>query len=180
MRTKKLFAIAIAGIVVLAGGFFNPANAGAAFITTWVSVQRPNGATGTKVLDVRDGSQANGARVQIWQRNGYAQQYWTIERTGTSNSLGVYQLTSRHSGKCLDMAIDGTIGNGTRVQQWTCTGATNQRWIARPVVAGNNWVSLVNQRSGLCLDVPNYSYTDGNMLQVWQCHGDWNQRWNIY
>jgi hypothetical protein len=88
-------------------------------------------------------------------------------------------LKNKNSGKCLDMATDGTIGNGTRVQQWTCSGATNQRWVARSVVAGNNWVKLVNQRSNLCLDVTNVSYTDGALLQVWSCSGNWNQRWNI-
>ncbi len=146
----------------------------------YISVQTPNGNIGPKVLDIKDGSAADGARAQLWQKNGNAQQRWNVTKRGTEDGYPVYELRNGKSSKCLDMATDGAIGNGTRVQQWTCNGTPNQRWIAIPVVQGNNWVKLVNQQGRRCLDVTNVNYADGALLQVWSCSGGWNQLWNIY
>ncbi|MEZ0075158.1 RICIN domain-containing protein [Planotetraspora sp. GP83] len=181
MRTRKFFAIAAAGLVALATVFAGPAPANATTypITTWISVLGPNGSIGPKVLDIKDKSTANGARAQLWQLNRTDNQLWTIERIGTYGNYYYYELKNKLSQKCLDMATDGPVGNGTRVQQWDCRHTANQRWIARPVQSGNNWVELVNIESGRCLDVTDVNYADGALLQVWSCSGDWNQRWNI-
>jgi hypothetical protein len=179
-RIRKALAVVAVGLVGLASGFVGTGPATAATTwTTWVSVLKPAGATDTKVLEFN--GLFDGAPGIIRQRNGGNFQLFTMTlKTATSDSAGIYELKNKVTGGCLDMAIDGPVGNGTRVQQWECTGASNQRWVARPVVSGNNWVKLVNVRSGLCLDVTNVSYTDYATLQVWQCSGNWNQRWNIY
>lgn len=159
-----------------------PPRPGSDAITTWVSVLTPNGSAGPKVLDVKDGSRSDGARVQLWQRNGNQQQYWTMERKGTYQGHSYYQLVNRRSGKCLDMATDVPAGNGVRVQQWQCNGTPNQHWAAVPVESGSRgkWVELVNLHSGRCLDVTGVNHADGALLQVWDCAGGWNQRFNIY
>ncbi|WP_327049406.1 RICIN domain-containing protein [Microbispora sp. NBC_01189] len=36
-------------------------------------------------------------------------------------------MTAVGANKCLDVSGNGT-GNGTKVQIWSCTGGTNQRW----------------------------------------------------
>lgn len=180
MRTRKALAVAAASLVGLASMFVGtgPATAATSW-TTYVSVLKPAGATDTKVLEFN--GLFNGAPAMIRHYYGNNFQFFTMTRTGaTSDSAGIYELKNKVTGGCLDMATDGPVGNGTRVQQWDCSGANNQRWVARPVVSGNNWVKLVNLQSGLCLDVTNVSYTDYAALQVWQCSGNWNQRWNIY
>ncbi|GAA2592678.1 hypothetical protein GCM10010435_84500 [Winogradskya consettensis] len=65
-----------------------------------------------KCLDVAAASVADGAKVQVYECNGTGAQKWTA-RSGA--------LVNTGSGKCLDAA-------GTRLQIWSCTGATNQAW----------------------------------------------------
>ncbi|MFI6458616.1 RICIN domain-containing protein [Streptosporangium amethystogenes] len=190
-RTRKFFAAPAAALIALAIVFTGQAPANAS-VTTYISVL-PQGST-RMVLDTRMDSStangmANGAPAQLWQLRTGSQgvevnnQRWTITwQYQDANNHGVYELENALSHKCLDMAIDGPIGNGTRVQQWDCSDASNQRWTAVPApqALGSEWVQLVNLRSGLCLDVPGAKYTNGVALKVYQCNGNWNQRWNIY
>ena len=180
MRTRKALAVAAAGLIGLASVFVGVRPAAAATSwTTYVSVLKPPGATDTKVLEFN--GLFDGAPAMIRHYNAINFQYFTMTRTGTTSDFaGIYELRNKVTPGGLDMATDGPVGNGTRVQQWACSGASNQRWVARPVVSGNNWVKLVNLQSGLCLDVTDVSFTDYATLQVWQCSGNWNQRWNIY
>ena len=150
--------------------------------TTWISVKKPQlSPRETKVMDVVNGSGANGARVQLWDQSGVSQQDWIVFNPGT-NPDGPFEIINDRSRKCLDMAIDGPIGNGTRVQQWECSKASNQQWRAgRFSDSFSAWVELRNMRDpSLCLDVTNVNYANGALLQVWKCSGAWNQRWNIF
>jgi len=150
----------------------------ASWTVPYISVLQPSGTIGPKVMDIRDGSFSQGALAQLWQRNGEIQQEWKVVPAGTQSGKTFYELRSGLTGMCLDMAIDGAVGNGTRVQQWPCTGASNQRWIAEH---SSGWVRLFNQQTpGLCLDVTGARYVDGVPLQVWECNTGWNQRWNIF
>src|ERR1041384_6675231 len=121
----------------------------------YISVQQPSGTIGPKVIDIRDLSTANGALAQLWQRTGADNQRWDVFGT-ISGGRNVYALVNRRSGRCLDMAIDGPVGNGTRVQQWDCNGTPNQEWIAGGT---SGRVTLKNrQRPDLCLDVSGAQY----------------------
>ncbi len=81
-------------------------------------------------------------------------------------------ITANPSGaqKCLDVTAQGTA-DGTRVQQWTCNGGTNQQWYWTD--AGE----LVGVASGKCLDIPAGSKDEGVQAIVWTCHGGANQKW---
>ena len=59
-----------------------------------------------------------GARVQIWDCNGGANQQWTLNGNGT--------ISNGQTGLCLDVNGAGTA-NGTAVIVWTCHGGANQR-----------------------------------------------------
>lgn len=65
----------------------------------------------------------------------------------------------------------GGTANGTKVQLWQCNGTGAQRWIPGPDS------SLVNPRSGRCLDDPGSSTADGTQLQIWDCNRTAAQRW---
>jgi len=76
---------------------------------------------GTKCLDVTDGGNSNGVKLQIWDcwPNSANQQWWW---TGDNH------LAWTNHGRCIDLT-DGSLANGNRVQIWDCTGGNgNQIW----------------------------------------------------
>ncbi|WP_233225738.1 RICIN domain-containing protein [Amycolatopsis sp. CA-126428] len=75
-----------------------------------------------RCLDVVGAGTANGTKVQLWDRNGQANQQWTLNADGS--------ITGRQSGQCLDASGQQTA-NGTAVALWTCNGQANQRWSRR-------------------------------------------------
>jgi hypothetical protein len=89
-----------------------------------------------KCLDVKDGSRNDGATVHLWGCRGFGKdnQLWEFRYVGN----GYYQIISKRSGKCLDVAWENAAyarSNGARIQQWECYGANqaNQLWrLANP------------------------------------------------
>jgi hypothetical protein len=87
-------------------------------------------------------------------------------------SIG-YELVNVNSGKCLDVA-NAAFASGAHVNQYTCSGNSNQRW-----ASFTGWDSnpiMVNDASGHCLDIPDGSTSSGALLQQSSCHGFSNQR----
>ncbi|MDW8803955.1 lectin [Streptomyces scabiei] len=129
---------------------------------------QPNPGTGPivgvagKCLDVRDGSSADGAAVQISSCTGSARQQWAVASGSTVKALG----------KCLDVS-GGSTADGARVVLWSCNGGVNQNWQAYPDG------SLRNPRSGKCLDVSGGGSSDGTLVHLWSCHGGANQKWTL-
>ena len=78
---------------------------------------------------------------------------------------------ARHSGRCLD--IYGALqADGTRVIQYSCHGAPNQRFTRDP-----NTKMIRVEHSKKCLTVKSAdSWT--NIIQM-PCVGTWNQRWDL-
>jgi hypothetical protein len=87
-----------------------------------------------KCLDVTGVSLANGTPVQQWDCLGAGQtnQHWLLRTVTGAGSFR--QIVARHSGKCLDVS-GVSFGNGARIQQWQCIGATqrNQLWLLAPI-----------------------------------------------
>ena len=62
---------------------------------------------GTKCLDVTDGEDSNGVKIQIWDCvPGNVNQQWSY--------VGSFHITWADSNRCLD------VTNGNRVQIWDC------------------------------------------------------------
>ena len=120
-----------------------------------------SGANSGKCADDNGQSTANGAKIQIWDCTGGANQQWTVEPGGT---LQVY-------GKCLDIT-GANYTNGTLIELWQCNGGANQQW-----QASNG--TLVNPASGKCLDDPNSNTANGTQLDLWTCNGGANQQWHL-
>ncbi|GAA1287138.1 lectin [Saccharothrix xinjiangensis] len=129
------------------------------FGTSAVTRHGPVVGAGGKCVDVNGASSTDGAKVQLWTCNSGANQRWTMSGS-----------TLRSLDKCLEAA--GTA-DGALVRLWTCNGGGGQSW-----TAGANG-SLVNPRSGKCLDANGGSSTDGTQLIIWSCHGGANQRWTL-
>ena len=80
-------------------------------------------------------------------------------------------IVSGQSGRCVDVPGAAT-SNGTQVQLWDCTGATNQRWTR---TAGNELQVYGNK----CLDANGQGTSNGTTVIIWDCSGQANQRWNV-
>jgi hypothetical protein len=79
------------------------------------------------------------------------------------------------------MGVAGNSGaNGADVVQLTCTAATGQRWLVRPV-AGQSGVFELLAQSGTnqCLAVAGSSTTAGADIIQNTCNGAANQRFRI-
>lgn len=90
--------------------------------------------------------------------------YQPIDTAGSAVSLQV-----GFNGKCLEVA-DSRTDDGAPIQQRTCNGAANQKWVFANGVARN-----VN--SDKCLDVPFGTAAVGTAIEQWTCNGGDNQRW---
>ncbi|KAG8859218.1 hypothetical protein FRC20_011863 [Serendipita sp. 405] len=103
---------------------------------------------GDKCLDVRDGRNRNGTKLQIWTcYDGNPNQLWQINGAGdfvwsghnkydslSSLSLGVFCIDAERI-RCMDLT-DGNLNSGTPVQIWKCgtpeSPNINQSWNAVP------------------------------------------------
>ncbi|KAJ7925551.1 ricin B lectin domain-containing protein [Mycena leptocephala] len=79
---------------------------------------------GSKCLDVKDGSTANGNRLQLWDcTEGDTNQQFTVGNSGS-------QIKWAGTGKCVDL-LNGSGADGNPIQIWDCDTAnkdTNQQW----------------------------------------------------
>lgn len=89
---------------------------------------------------------------------------------------GVYTLTSKVSGKVLDV-VDVSTASGAKMQQWTNYTAANQQF--RLTDTGDGYYKLTAIHSGKCLDVPSGANTVGLRLQQWDDNGNNAQRWRL-
>lgn len=119
---------------------------------------------GNKVVDLKDGSRANGANVQMWASNGSDAQRWEV----SSSDDGYLTITNVASGKPLDVSA-GKALPGANVQQYEANGSRAQQWIA---VAEKNGVQLVSALwPNLSLDISAASTQNGANVQIWESNG---------
>ncbi|MGZ3240878.1 MAG: RICIN domain-containing protein, partial [Burkholderiaceae bacterium] len=81
-----------------------------------------------------------------------------------------------HTGKCLDVrgGVQATA-DGTLIEQWTCTGLSNQLWTIKD--AGNGQYQFVAGNSGKCMDLVGGGTGVGNGIQQSQCSNTPTQLW---
>ncbi|MET8082157.1 RICIN domain-containing protein [Streptomyces sp. NPDC005303] len=67
----------------------------------------------------------DGAKIQLWSYGGGTNEQWKP----VQNTDGTYTINPRNStDECLDVTGTSTA-DGARLQQWTCSGSTNQRYV---------------------------------------------------
>ncbi|MBI1293408.1 hypothetical protein GC175_00435 [bacterium] len=92
-----------------------------------------------------------------------------------SEPASQFTLVNANANKCVDVAGFGRA-NGTNIQQWSCSGAGNQRWEEVPA---NGGFMLRNPDSAKCLSTTSTTDTrDGLNLHIWDCLGFDNQIMN--
>jgi hypothetical protein len=124
-----------------------------------------------KCLDVANNSTANNAAIQQWTCGAGDNQKWRIEPVGT----GLYKLTAVHSGRVMGVGASG-MADGTKVVQWDSVNVADQKWY---IQASGSGYRIVASHSNKCLDVWNFSTTDGIQLQQWVCAGNTAQQFKL-
>ncbi|HEV2783029.1 MAG TPA: RICIN domain-containing protein [Actinophytocola sp.] len=87
-----------------------------------------------------------------------------------------YRIVNRNSGKCLEVA-GGSTADGANIQQWTCTGGTNQRWRLEDLADDTS--RLVNVATGKAADVANCGTGDGVDIRQWAWLNNACQRFRL-
>jgi hypothetical protein len=88
----------------------------------------------------------------------------------------VYEIVSRNSDKCLDVAYASAEARAS-VIQWICHGGANQQWRLEPVSDGA--VRIIAHHSGQVLDVYGGLVDDVTPIIQFPWHGGDNQRWTV-
>ena len=126
-----------------------------------------------KVLDVKSGSTADKANVQIYTSNGTDAQSWRIECLDD----GYVVILNIGSGKALDVA-SGRAESGTNVQQYARNDTRAQKWL--PVLQDDGSYVFFSALGGnLVLDVSGASSANGANVQVYNSNGTQAQRFTV-
>jgi len=89
---------------------------------------------------------------------------------GTGGQSNV-ELVGGQSGRCVDVPNSVTT-NGTQVQLYDCSGASNQRW----TYTSSKQLQVYGNK---CLDAYAKGTTNGTAVVIWDCNGGTNQQWNV-
>lgn len=100
---------------------------------------------GNKVVDVWNGSEANGANVQVFSPNNTFAQMFTFEYKD-----GFYAIRNARSGKVLEVEYGEPVA-GTNVVQRASNGGARQLWAVTKNSDGS--YGLTNKATGLALEV---------------------------
>lgn len=128
-------------------------------------------------LDVSAGSQALGARVQLWAPNGTRAQSFGLSAIRALVEDGVYTIANAGSGKVLDVS-GASLDDGGNVQQYSANGTQSQEF-QLTYDAQDGYYTVVSAVSGRALDVD--GARDANGANVWQysANGTRAQRWAL-
>ncbi len=130
-------------------------------------------------VEIANASTESGANVQQYEINGANCQDWIMEEVANPgckmDTSVIYQFENLNSGMVMDI-VNGTMADGTNVQQWGSNGFDCQKWMLKEFKGGGNYyyiLSLADQKYALKADgsdnggniaiVP-YSTNDSAML----------------
>jgi Ricin-type beta-trefoil lectin domain-like len=180
MRNSRLFALFF---VVIAAGLITATARADDQIVQLVNVQSG------KCLQPTQGSSANGVAIVQESCDGSAAQFWAMHfmASGFANNHTWYRLINQSTHLCLD-ARGGAV-NGTPIQQWPCSGISNEKWgttncksTPAPTtcsVASEIYNSAVAQDRPYthCLATP--GTMDGVSMVLMSCEGVPSQQWKL-
>lgn len=124
-----------------------------------------------KMVDIKDGSKAQGANVQIMKSDGKAKQKFEFEYQGN----GLYRIQAANSGKFLGV-LNASASSGANVAAFSRNDILSQYWYIEKCGSG---YSIKNAKSGLALDVQGNKKADGANIEVYTAKGTVNQQFAI-
>lgn len=114
-----------------------------------------------QVLDVSNGSQKDGANIQLYQKNGTDAQLFKFE----SSEDGYVLIINKGSGKVLDVE-GGLTESETNVQLWTQNNTQAQQWKFYYAYGSDENVSIM-ARCGKFLDVSGGNTENGTNIWIY-------------
>lgn len=91
---------------------------------------------------------------------------------------GAEAVYNGNSGLVIEVYASSTAAGGI-VDQWGYDGTQTQHWCFFQLTSYQNFpvYEMVNNNSGLCLDIPSGNMVNGQHVQQWPCNGTVNQEW---
>jgi len=131
-----------------------------------------NVASGSCVDD--DGSASTGTVLQQWQcgAGNTNQEWWFWQQ-----SNGYYAIGDYNSSSSVWTVTSAGVANNTPVEQLTWSGMSNQQW--EPFKLSTGYYEFVDLNSGLCLNVPSGSTSNGLQLQLYTCNGSTSESFQL-
>lgn len=143
-------------------------------------------------LTVAAQSSDNGANVNLWDYSvrgfDYDEQLFYFQFIDEGGGRGFYKITSKKSGKCLDVLdaseyMYDTNGKPTNIQQYEDNGTAAQRWAIRQVDGGEKGIlyTFKARCSGFCLDLyeGEASLKNGANISIHTENGTPAQLWRL-
>ena len=135
----------------------------------WYMVESAN--NGSRVLDIHDNGQNNGANLEIYNKNNTSNQRFYLQYY----SGGYYTIRAEHSGKYIHVQNDASMTSN--VHQWEGNSHANAHWIMEP--AGNGYYYLRNQSTNAYLDNNGGSSNPGNNVGTYPYNRSDAQKWKF-
>ena len=123
------------------------------------------------VLDIKNGSGANSANLQLLGKNAASQQDFKVTYVGD----GKYTIMAMCSGKYLDAEWGGTT-EGTNIVQYSGNSGDNQKWYIQDAGDGNYYIR--SALSQMCMDVAGGAHNGAN-IHLWNYNGGLNQKFKF-
>lgn len=124
-----------------------------------------------KMLNISGGNPTPGTKIQIFDNDGTASNWWDIKR----DIDGYYTFRNLATGNYIDVT-GGNFSKGTLIQSWSGNGTCSQKWA---LVYQNNSYKLLSKCSGLALDVIKGGTANGTGLQIWSNNVTPAQDWRL-
>lgn len=126
-----------------------------------------------KVIDIKDGSQDDGATLQIWDKSNTPQQIFIIEKVNADS----YKIIPYHSNKPLEVR-DYSHEDGADIAQWSNHSSKSQLWKIE-YTDDDKWYKFVNVESGKCMDIAGGNLTNGTNIQQYEWNATNAQKFRI-
>jgi len=146
----------------------------------YILVNRNSG----KVMEVANGSTANGTGIKQNAYNGATYQQWNVNPVNPRHGgdFSYFTISGAASGKHLDINNSSLENGGVAIlwekgKWWDGRQSLNQVWYLE--YAEDGWFYVRNQFSAKCLEVANNSTANGGIVQQYDLNGGYNQQWRF-
>ena len=112
------------------------------------------------MFDITNGSNSNGALIQLWESAGANQQKFVLEYVDE----GYYKIKSKYTGKYLTVANSNPAW-GSKITQQDEKNDDTQEWSFKKQSDGS--YNIISKCGGLNIDIPDWNCSNGVKVQLW-------------